>query len=456
MATSEEMRKPEETPPNRYTEMEWGVWTRRLVTVALIILGVYTITLLQPVLQSLIMALVLAFLLFPLARSLTRRGHFPYALSVVVVFILLFVVLLVTFIVLAPAAVNVLEDVAVSFNQAYVNLYQQLQDYEASGDNIMLLGVAVNLDQVIIPLRDLAKELPSNLFAGSTTTTPSLPGATTTPETTTGVQINLAQIIQGISNLAPVLTGTITSTVTSVFELLIQLILTVFLAFLILLEVPRTFELFIRSIPEGGHREYGLLLDRIIDVWNSFFVGEVVIGFIIAILTWLQLSIMGIPSAFGLAVFTGFISVIPTLGGIIALFPLYFIPVFQGSTVFTELSLVSLGLLVIGVNLVMQQLIWNVVAPKILGDAVSIPLPLIIIGLIIGTAFGGILGAFLVVPFLGTVRVVLAYVLHKLNGRDPYPGELEPAILHKGLFAPVDRKQWREHQKHLREHGRNE
>lgn len=444
MATASDPQRPEETPPERYADMEWSAWTRRLVTIILIILGVYTITLLQPVLQTLVLALVLAFLLFPPARSLTRRLRLPFALSVVLVFLLLFMLFWVMIIVLVPATVQVLEDVFVALDQTYADLYQQLQDTDPSTVSIELLGITLNLDQVLIPLRDFTQDLPPTLF--STAAVAEVPepsgGASTAPDAVSGVELDLGQITQGFFNLVPMLTGTITSTVTSVLGVLVQLFLTTFLAFLILLEVPRTFRLFVRSIPEGGHREYGLLLDRIIDVWNNFFVGEVIIGVIITTLTWLQLTIMGIPSAFGLAIFTGFISVIPTIGGIIALVPLYFVPVLQGSTTL-EISPVTLGLLVSGINLVMQQIIWNGVAPKILGDAVAIPLPLIIIGLIIGTAFGGILGAFLVVPFLGTMRVVLVYVLHKLNGYDPYPGEIEPSILHRGLFAPVSRKQRR-------------
>ena len=60
-------------------------------------------------------------------------------------------------------------------------------------------------------------------------------------------------------------------------------------------------------------------------------------------------------------------------------------------------------------------------APKILGDAVNVPLPIIIVGLFVGAALGGILGAFLITPVIGTVRVVTHYLVTKIERQDPFP-----------------------------------
>ena len=436
----ENLKRPEETPEDRYTELEWSGWTRRVVTICLLILGVYALTLLRPVLQILVMALVLAFLLFSPARVLTRRLKMPYPLAVLLLYLLLIILLLLSLVIFAPAGANVIEQVALSIDQAYEDVYDQLGRYQPGEGKISILGIEIDLEPLILPVKDFAAELPRSLLPDPT----DLPPATPLPEpsgdappTATPVQLDFGVILQSIQNIGPILTGTITSTVALVLGLLLQAFMVMFLSFLILLEIPAAFTWFVSLLPQEGRREYGLLLDRMIDVWNEFFISEVTIGLIIGFLTWLQLIIMGIPSALGLAVFTGFISLIPTLGGVIALIPLFLIPAFQGSSVILGMSNVSLALLVTVINLVMQQIIWNGVAPKILGDAMSIPLPVIIIGLIIGSAFGGLLGAFLVVPILGTIRVILLYVFRKLHNQDPYPGEPTPAILQQGLFAPL-------------------
>jgi len=88
----------------------------------------------------------------------------------------------------------------------------------------------------------------------------------------------------------------------------------------------------------------------------------------------------------------------------------------------------TVALLVVVGNLVISQVIWNVVAPKILGDALSLPLPVIIVGVVIGTALGGILGAFLIAPILGTLRVLVLYTIQKIFQQDPFPGEEMPEL----------------------------
>ncbi len=98
------------------------------------------------------------------------------------------------------------------------------------------------------------------------------------------------------------------------------------------------------------------------------------------------------------------------------------------------------ALLVVGISLVINQVMWSVVAPKILGDALDLPLAVIIIGVFIGTAVGGVLGAFRVAPIMASARVVLAYVLDKLGGHDPFPGEEVPEALTEGLFTYVRQK----------------
>jgi predicted PurR-regulated permease PerM len=105
-------------------------------------------------------------------------------------------------------------------------------------------------------------------------------------------------------------------------------------------------------------------------------------GCIIALLTWLQLTLMGVQNAAVVAVICGIINLIPIIGDIIALIPLSIVAFLQGSTVFTDLPDGTFALFVVGVNLVIVEIIWNVVAPKLLGGAVNLSLPIIIVGIL--------------------------------------------------------------------------
>jgi predicted PurR-regulated permease PerM len=83
----------------------------------------------------------------------------------------------------------------------------------------------------------------------------------------------------------------------------------------------------------------------------------------------------------------------------------------------------------VGINLVISQVMWNVLAPKILGDALNLPMPVMIVGVFIGAAIGGILGAFLVAPIMSMVIVIFGYVIAKVSGLDPYPEEMPESRL---------------------------
>jgi predicted PurR-regulated permease PerM len=91
--------------------------------------------------------------------------------------------------------------------------------------------------------------------------------------------------------------------------------------------------------------------------------------------------------------------------------------------------------LVTGINLVITQIIWNVVAPKILGDALQLPVVVIIVGVFVGAAVGGILGAFLATPLISTGWLFFNYLIRKIAQKDPFPGKEPHIVLGKSEFA---------------------
>jgi predicted PurR-regulated permease PerM len=238
-----------------------------------------------------------------------------------------------------------------------------------------------------------------------------------------------------VAGVVPNLLGTATSTVGAISGFVGTFFLANFLALLFLLEIPHAFAWGINATSPAYRREVGILLHRTSRVWTGFFRGQLIISALIGILTWLQLLVMGINGAVVVGLFTGVVSLIPMLGGIISLIPIGLAPLLQGSNVFPDLSPLALTFLVLVPNFVVQQIIWNVVSPKITGDAVNLPVPVIILGLVIGNAFAGIMGALLVAPTMGTIKVIVEYILKKIRGGDPFLDEPEPAFMTNGVFS---------------------
>ncbi len=402
---STEQQSPTHPPPVESPTPQWSAWTRQFVTIALVIIGVFALIVLAPVSRVLITTFLLVFLLYVPARFVARRTSLNFTGSVIILYVFIIGISTIFILNLIPSTTRTVNSLIRDFNTRSTQALEWLRDYEpGSGTAVIeIIGIRIDLDSLVEPLNQM-------LVSGSVETGENpLSG------------VDLGQILSSASGVVGGVLGTLGDVFSTGF-------LSLFLAFLILVELPKYQNQLMQSIPNNYKRESFILGDKIMKVWNGFFRGQLTLGIIIGIITWLQLMLMGVPNPVGLSVIVALISLIPTIGGIIALVPLGLVPLLQGSTVFTEMQHGTFALLVVGVNLIISQLIWNGVAPKIMGDAVSLPLPVIIVGIIIGTALGGVLGAFLIVPILGSLRVVLLYIISKVNQQEPFPGEQAPEI----------------------------
>ncbi|MGQ9887284.1 MAG: AI-2E family transporter [Aggregatilineales bacterium] len=394
---------------------QWSRTARVIAAIFLIIAGIYALTLLAPVIQMLTFAFLLAFVMYTPTRWLYRRSVLPWAGAVAVIYLLFVLAVLGALLIIIPTFANGVRTLAKQGEQAYDRVVEELRAYTPEQGVFQVLNVPLDLNPFIMPLRlfVLGDELDEEAQAN---------GAADVLG-----ELNLQELINSLFNVASTITSTVTSAISGAAGFIAALLLAVFVSFLVLLDLPHSQQQIARWIPSDYHREAALLIEKLRAVWNGFFRGQVFIGFVVGAVTWAQLTLMGVPGAPVLAIFTGVISLIPTIGGFIALGPLAIVPLIQGSTVFTEMSNGLFALLVVTVNLLISQVIWNVVAPKILGDALDLPLPVIIVGVFIGAALGGVLGAFLVAPIMSTLRVIVFYVIRKIAQEDPFPGA-EPSV----------------------------
>lgn len=407
-------------PTDNNYQPQWDRYTKILVTLILLIAGVFALTLLAPVFQLLTISFVVAFLMYSPTRLLARL-RIPWTAAVGLLYLLLVISTVFLVLLAAPALVRTVNSLVNSGERAYVTLQQEMRGYRYADGVVEIFGTNIDLNPVIVPVRNFVLGSDSQSLAAQD-------DASNQPPASGIVQpIDLRQVLDGIINVAGTLTNTVTTAIGGVVGFLSTMLLAIFISALILVDLPNNRQTLEKWIPPDYQREIRLMLRKIIYVWNGFFRGQVSIGIFVGLLTYIQLKLMGITNAEILAILTGLISLIPTIGGVIAMVPLGIVPLLQGSVVFTEINNLGVAVLVVVVNLVINQIIWNLIAPKILGDALELPLPVIIVGVFIGAAVGGVLGAFLVAPTMGTIRILVVYALNKLAGRDPFP-EYDPTI----------------------------
>lgn len=131
---------------------------------------------------------------------------------------------------------------------------------------------------------------------------------------------------------------------------------------------------------------------------GAWFRGQIVLSFTIGIVTWIGLTVLGIPFSLPLALLAGILEIVPTIGPIISAIP----------TVIVALSISpTLAISVVVFYIVLQMLENNILVPKIMEKAVGLNPIVVIIGVLIGGNFLGILGALLAVPFIAMSLIVI-------------------------------------------------
>jgi len=125
----------------------------------------------------------------------------------------------------------------------------------------------------------------------------------------------------------------------------------------------------------------------------------------------LGLYLIGIPFALWIGYFGGLMNFIPTLGVVIGIIPAVV------SALFAEHRIRSL-LLVGALYTTVQVLDAYVIGPKILGRSVGLHPVLVVIAVMVGAHFFGVIGVIIAVPVTAILMVIYRYLRSWKKGRN--------------------------------------
>jgi predicted PurR-regulated permease PerM len=145
---------------------------------------------------------------------------------------------------------------------------------------------------------------------------------------------------------------------------------------------------------------------------------------------------LGVPYPILMAVLTGVISLIPSVGGLLASLIVAVPCLIFGSTKLTDMSPLVFTVIVTVINIVITQVSYNFILLPIIGKAVKLPISIVLIAVLSGFAMNSILFAFLVVPVLASFRILIEYIVAKIRLREPFPDE--PMVPAPGVPGSVE------------------
>ncbi|MFH1086348.1 MAG: AI-2E family transporter [Chloroflexota bacterium] len=151
------------------------------------------------------------------------------------------------------------------------------------------------------------------------------------------------------------------------------------------------------------------LLRRLGELWVSYLKGHLVLALLIGAITWVINAGIGLSWALPLGLIAGMLETIPTFGPLIAAIPAVIVALWNGSSVIPVPNW-AFALIVAGIYLLIQQVGSLVLEPRVLGKRLNLPPIVVLISVIIGAALASVVGAYLAVPVVASVREIVRFL----------------------------------------------
>lgn len=201
--------------------------------------------------------------------------------------------------------------------------------------------------------------------------------------------LSIKDTVIGIRDVLSGASGGVVRSLSTVFGGLLSFVLIVVISFYLAVQ-EKGIEKFLRLITPVKHEKYIVSLwgrsQRKIGLWMQ---GQLLLGLIVGVLVFLGLTVLQVKYAFFLAVLAALFEIIPLFGPILAATP---------AVILGFLDSITLGLMVLGLYVIIQQFENHLIFPLVVRKVVGVSPIIVIIALIIGAKLAGFLGVLLAVP----------------------------------------------------------
>lgn len=227
---------------------------------------------------------------------------------------------------------------------------------------------------------------------------PIIDGASATSQAVAdGVRsFSLQNVIQNLQTTITNISEGFVKTLSVIFGGVLSLVLIIVFSFYFAVQ-EKGIEKFLRVVTPVEHQDY------VVDLWKRsqikiglWMQGQLILALIIGVLTYLGLTIFGVPYALLLAVIAAMFELIPVFGPILAAIPAVIVAFAAGGA--------TLGFLVVGLYLIIQQFENHLIYPLVVKKVVGVSPLLVIIALLVGAKVAGFLGIILSVPVAAAVQ----------------------------------------------------
>ena len=198
------------------------------------------------------------------------------------------------------------------------------------------------------------------------------------------------------------------------FDLIVGIIVSIYLMGMKEKSLARCCKAVYAALPEGKADAVMRGTRRVNAIFSGFVRGKLLDSLIIGILCFICCSILKMPYTPLVSVVVGVTNVIPFFGPFLGAVPSAFLILL----VSPKQCLVFVIFIVI-----LQQFDGNILGPKILGDATGISSFWVIVAILVGGGFAGVLGMFIGVPVFACIQELLKFLMDRRLRKRNMPTE---------------------------------
>lgn len=330
-------------------------------TIILILLVFYTVNALSSVLLPFFVALLFAYLLYPLVKFVETKLHVRIrALSIIITLLLVIVVIGLLFYLIIPPMIE-------QFQKLYVILSHWVHETTHTNDISAFISQWIIDNQAII----------EKFFKS--------------PDFTNALKTTMPKVFGVISQTASIIISIVASLITLLYM------------FFILLDYEVITKNWIRIFPKKNRPFWHDLMKDVERELNNYIRGQGLVALCLGIMFCIGFTIIDFPMAIGLGILIGIMDLVPYLHTF-ALIPTAFLAMLKAAD--TGQNFWVIFGMAVGVFIVVQIITDMVVTPKIMGKAMNLNPAILLLSLSVWGAVLGFIGLIVALPL---TTLIIAY-----------------------------------------------
>jgi predicted PurR-regulated permease PerM len=209
-----------------------------------------------------------------------------------------------------------------------------------------------------------------------------------------------AQLARSVESLGPGIVNNALTLATGLASVLLGLVLLLMFSFYIQLDGGKFMSTLVQAVPADRRDEVNYLIFSIHRSFGGFIRGQLIQALIYAVGTAAVMMIADLSYTAVAAIFAFAIMLVPFIGPILGIIPPVVISVFLRPESTWWVILLLLGL---------QQVVLNVLAPRLMSQSMGVHPVLVLLALLVGSKLAGVWGAIFAVPVAGTVVAMVSF-----------------------------------------------